>query len=177
MGECSPHQRGLESRRRDRDRARARSGQAGALGWEAGGPGGSESRDVRPRAGPRDRRCRPREGRDSGEGTGGRGLGLRGAGTPRSASNHESLSRLGPGRGPPPTRRLTSGCSRGSGSSSFSLVARLPAREEKTSCCGLTETWGPALPPLVLRKGPAGAFCPVLTAGRAPSRAGCAFSK
>ena len=95
------------------------------------------------RAGERSRR-RPRggTGRDwkREEGTGGRGLGPRGAGTPRSASNHESLGCLRPTRSRPPTPKLTSGCPSGSGGSNFSLASLLPAREEKTSSCGLTET-------------------------------------
>ena len=147
------------------------------------------------------RRSPPRTGREAafapgdgpgrdwtrGEGKRGRGLGLRGAGTLRSALNHESLGCLRPRRSPPPpplhththTPKLSSGCPPESGGSNFSLASQLSAREEKTSCCGLTEARRAGV---ALR--PAGAASAPLVEGASQCisvlcglRSWCAFSK
>lgn len=129
-----PAPRGRESRPRARSRSRSgsssHSSPAGALGWEAGGP---RSR-LRPRDGTgldaRGGNGRPRPGPARG-----------GDAAVRVESRVPRLPRSRAEPPPPtPTPKLTSGCPPGSGSSNFSLALLLSAREEKTSCCGLTET-------------------------------------
>lgn len=78
-------------------------------------------------------------------------------------------------RSRPPTPKLTSRCP--GGSSDFSLASLLPASEEKTSCCGLTETRGPESRPggAWCGTGPPELFCLVPTRGRSLESWLCLF--
>lgn len=99
------------------------------------------------------------------------------------------VPRLPPSQAEPPTPtpthththtpKLSSGCPPESGGSNFSLASQLSAREEKTSCCGLTEAQRAGV---ALR--PAGAASAPLVEGASQCisvlcrlRSWCAFSK
>lgn len=84
------------------------------------------------------------------------------------ATNHGCLGCVRPGEAALP-HPSSPRCPGGSGASNFSLASLLPAREEKTSCCGLTETrrtevaLRPAVPLYPGGKGQPVCCCPGLT--------------